>query len=102
MRITVYPQPTLDKYGIFRLTRSRTGFEFRLTEETEDGKKEKDFWLKAWRLRRAMQFFTNAMMSIAYGTGMMTVPFPMGLPEEKQHALRKAVEDLKLWEQEQS
>lgn len=95
MRITVYPHEKT-RAGRFVLIppRYETSFKFSITEETADGTREKDFWLKAWRLRRAMQFFVNTMWPIAFGTGIIMIPIPRNLSEEKLQAIRKAVEEL--------
>ena len=95
MRIAVYPIP-------LTFHTPYVGYEFRITEEMADGKREKAFWLKAWRLRRNMQFFVDQMVKCACGVGILAIPFPRDISSEKMKALIKASDDLKLWERERS
>lgn len=92
MQIRVYPQPRTFWENSFKLI-----FEF-----SEGKKKEKDFWLKVWRLskKRNLTYFLQNMIILADGYGTVSIHFPREKVERINNELIPFVETMHLWGEE--
>lgn len=97
MKISVRPRPKMGCYQYRNWLKDETKFEFKFTETT-GRTREKDFWLKMWRIRQDITFFLKEMSTVVQGYGVVSVTIPKNTSEKKLKELIQAIEAVKLWE----